>query len=324
MNITSMLRAISCPVSLIRERSDILLDRGLALLASRRPTRVVAREDYMLRSYLLGRMGHGFPEGAPATFGNLGGSAYLHCIRTPDNVRAHHSHPWECAVSMVITGGYTEEVVSADGSIVTRQRLPGSIAVINASSFHRISELHARRVWTLFITGARTPDRAWYFRRLDGSIVHERDYHANLEAELIREESWVAAEAGHAEHDTTPDMDTKRRASMPTVIEMGPHVQSEPTSSLVDSAVDGYEFDKRHGHVLIHKRESDGCASYVGTLYDVGTPYDHKIGRRLQRDGLAWSTTEGRALTELEQAPHAAAWAHAQALANNARKKEGQ
>jgi hypothetical protein len=130
----------------------------------------------MRRSYLAGRVGHGFPEHTPALLGQLNGTAYLHEIRTPDAGRAHHSHPWEWAISMVLVGGYTEEVVGADGSVTTRRREPGSVAVINVGSFHRIAQLHAPRVWTLFIVGPRTPDRAWYFRRLDGSIVHERDY----------------------------------------------------------------------------------------------------------------------------------------------------
>jgi hypothetical protein len=197
----TMLRALahSADLSIVlarglsREAADVALDRGLAMLAAHRPWRVVARPDYIMRYYLGGRMGHAFPEGTPAVFGGLGGTAYLHRIGSPDAGRAHHSHPWETAISIVLVGGYDEEVVTADGSIVTRRRGPGSIALITASTFHRISELHASRVWTLFITGPRTPDRAWYFRRPDGSIVHEIDYHANLEAEHVAEEAWFAA-----------------------------------------------------------------------------------------------------------------------------------
>lgn len=204
----TLLHTLACSVDLARplarEAVDVAIDRGLALLADRRPWRVVARPDYILRYYLGGRLGHAFPEDTPTVLGRLGGTAYLHRIGSPDSGRAHHSHPWEWAISVVLAGGYTEEVVGADGSITTRQRLPGSTALISATSFHRIAEIHAPRVWTLFVVGPRTPDRAWYFRRIDGSIVHEKDYHANLEAERAAEEAWVAerdAEMGPAPGD---------------------------------------------------------------------------------------------------------------------------
>lgn len=175
---------------------NLALDRGLKMLADRRPSRIVAREDYMRRAYLFGRMGHRFPEDARAVLGSLGATAYLHEIRSPDAGRSHHSHPWEWAISIVLAGSYIEEIVTADGSIVERRRETGSVAVINAGSFHRIAELGARRVWTLFIAGPRTLDRAWFFRRPDGSIVHERDYHANIEAERRAEDAWLASSHG--------------------------------------------------------------------------------------------------------------------------------
>jgi hypothetical protein len=190
---TALAYAGDLPRALVRGAIDHALDRGLGLLASHRPTRVVAREDYILRSYLVGRMGHGFPEGTPATLGGLDGTAYLHRIGTPDSGRAHHSHPWEWAISIVLTGGYVEELVEPDGTVVTRSRPPGSVGVLTSSTFHRIAELGAPQAWTLFIVGPRTQNRDWYFRRLDASIVHEAEYHAHLEAEHAAEEAWLAA-----------------------------------------------------------------------------------------------------------------------------------
>jgi hypothetical protein len=192
---TALAYAGDIPRALLCGAIDHAVDRGLQFLASRRPKRVVARADYILRSYLFGRVGKGFPQNTPSTLGGLDATAYLHSICSPDAGRSHHSHPWEWAISIVLAGSYLEEVVGADGTITTRSRHAGSVALISASSFHRICELGAPRVWTLFIVGPRTQDRAWYFRRLDGSIVHERDYHANLEAERRAEEAWIAERA---------------------------------------------------------------------------------------------------------------------------------
>jgi hypothetical protein len=190
---TTLAYASDLPRALLAEARDAALDRGLELLASRRPWRVVARPDYIMRYYLAGRMGHAFPDGTPTLLPNIDGTAYLHRIGSPDAGRAHHSHPWEWAISIVLTGGYVEEVVEPDGTVMIRSRPPGSVGVLTSSTYHRIAELAAPRAWTLFIVGPRTPSRDWYFRRLDGSIVHEAEYHANLEAERAAEQAWIAA-----------------------------------------------------------------------------------------------------------------------------------
>lgn len=184
---------------LLREAFDVALDRGLALLSSHRPTRSVARDDYIRRSYLAGRVGHGYPDGTPATFGGVDATAYLHEIKTSDDGIATHSHPWEWAVSIVLAGGYTEEIVLPTGEVVIRQRRPGSIGLLSSSTFHRISELAAPRTWTLFLVGPRTPDGAWYFRRPNGSIVLQAEYHANLDAERRSEQAWLEEQSAAIE-----------------------------------------------------------------------------------------------------------------------------
>lgn len=203
---TTMLSALGYAATLARplarEAVDVALDRGLALLTGALPTRTIATcsgDPYLSRSYLAGRLPKGFPADMRTVLGSLDGTAYVHRFHREDLEAEHHSHPWEWAVSIILSGSYVEEVVLADGTIATRERRPGSVGVLTASSFHRVAYLRSLAVRTLFITGPRTPDGAWYFRRLTGEVVLYDEFIREREAERARE----------------------ARASAPTVVEIG-------------------------------------------------------------------------------------------------------
>lgn len=84
-------------------------------------------------------------------------SVYLHRIHQPDADEALHNHPWEWAVSVVLRGGYLEE-------LPTGERVPrneGSIRVLRSSDYHRIAEVQPD-TWTLFLVGPKVS--SWGFQ----------------------------------------------------------------------------------------------------------------------------------------------------------------
>lgn len=95
-----------------------------------------------------------------------GPSLYLHRFRLPDQDTAPHNHPWPCAVSLVLAGGYTEERLAYaypdDNLHVQSRRLrPGHLNVIREGDYHRVAALHGAETWTLFLVWPRT--RSWGF-----------------------------------------------------------------------------------------------------------------------------------------------------------------
>ena len=63
----------------------------------------------------------------------------LHDFTAPDGGH-HHDHPWPFE-SLVIDGGYTEEVLRPDGSTYTIHRWEGDRFEVKASHVHRIISL---------------------------------------------------------------------------------------------------------------------------------------------------------------------------------------
>lgn len=99
---------------------------------------------------------------------------YLHAIRLPDTDRHLHDHPWDFA-SVVLAGGYTEELVHEDRGTRTRFVGPhrrGSDGMLRptlklrwrrrtnvkrAHVYHRVQRLTRTPTWTLALTGPRRP-----------------------------------------------------------------------------------------------------------------------------------------------------------------------
>ena len=119
-------------------------------------------------------------------------SAYLHHFLRPDGDRELHNHPWTWAFSIVLWGGYTEErfcpseaefvqvpspfrhrqygcrvcgyisMSQFEGKHKTRRRLRFlSFNFIRGTDYHRVSELHGKETWTLFIAGPKAS--SWGF-----------------------------------------------------------------------------------------------------------------------------------------------------------------
>lgn len=76
--------------------------------------------------------------------------ARIHRILDIDRTPYLHSHPFDY-VSIVLWGGYDEQVLQADGSLKLIRRGIGSVVRRSANTFHRISNIKGSCT-TLFLT----------------------------------------------------------------------------------------------------------------------------------------------------------------------------
>lgn len=102
-------------------------------------------------------------------------AARIHHIKIRDSDRAIHDHPCDWR-TIILWGWYVEE----DAFGKRRMFSAGHTNARQASEFHRISEVSAGGVWTLFIYRNRTKNRnRWgYMVNGDGypTKVHHKDY----------------------------------------------------------------------------------------------------------------------------------------------------
>jgi len=78
----------------------------------------------------------------------------LHRFHRADEDPEPHNHPWQFGLSLILKGGYTEEVwdpTTASFRVLTH--MPGEFNFIRHQTYHRVTHLHAEEVWTLFLTG---------------------------------------------------------------------------------------------------------------------------------------------------------------------------
>lgn len=107
-----------------------------------------------LRRYLVARV--------------LGCELYLHEFLTADAERHLHDHPWAWSASVLLAGGYVEEVLDhVDGyagpiTFYRSHNAPGFNLV--GRGFHRIAHMR-RATWTLFAVGRRV--KMWGFLEFD-------------------------------------------------------------------------------------------------------------------------------------------------------------
>lgn len=103
----------------------------------------------------------------------------LHCFRRGDADPELHNHPWRWALSMVLSGGYSEERVIR-GSVYRRTVRPGRLNLIWADTYHRVDLLEGE-CWTLFVTGSKS--QSWGFKdRWTGRVTPWREFVAAREA----------------------------------------------------------------------------------------------------------------------------------------------
>ncbi|MGE0373450.1 MAG: hypothetical protein AB7Q01_16440 [Gammaproteobacteria bacterium] len=108
----------------------------------------------------------------------FGCEVYLHEFLTADGERHLHDHPWRWSFSVLLAGGYVEEVLRhVDGYAgpVTSFRTHHAPALnITGRGFHRIARMEAT-TWTLFVVGPRS--KMWgfleYREDLGGSVYFQ-------------------------------------------------------------------------------------------------------------------------------------------------------
>lgn len=86
-----------------------------------------------------------------------GARLLLHEVLRPDADMRPHNHPWDWAFALVISGGYMEVRLTdfCGVRIASRWRWPWRPYRLSGTDFHRISNLHQRASWSLFLHGPR-------------------------------------------------------------------------------------------------------------------------------------------------------------------------
>jgi len=108
----------------------------------------------------------------------FGRSIWLHHFVRDDQERHVHDHPWP-AVSVILTGGYREEVGEVAGDrMVMREREFSAPAInrIPATHRHRIAAVQPH-TWTLMLVGKRTGRGWWFYNPApNGTVYREQPF----------------------------------------------------------------------------------------------------------------------------------------------------
>lgn len=91
----------------------------------------------------------------------------LHKMHRPDDDTCHHDHPW-WFITLVLWGGYVEEITLPDGTIRVRRNRPGTLLFRRAEHTHRIDALPSGSCWTLVLRGRKL--RRWGFHTPKGWV----------------------------------------------------------------------------------------------------------------------------------------------------------
>lgn len=104
----------------------------------------------------------------------FGYQVYLHRFVASDPGRALHNHPWNHAISWVLSGGYEEirmQGPKENHRLESRALSAGSFNLIGGRVFHRINVAPGSQCWSLFIHGPRARD--WGFLQGCDYVRHE-------------------------------------------------------------------------------------------------------------------------------------------------------
>ncbi|NMX77763.1 hypothetical protein HBO23_32870 [Pseudomonas sp. WS 5532] len=91
----------------------------------------------------------------------------FHWIEREDRDPHCHDHPWAFR-TLILHGWYTEELMSNDGSISSKNRIAGDSYRRELGQFHRISRVSPGGVLTLVIIGKKRD--SWGFKVEDARI----------------------------------------------------------------------------------------------------------------------------------------------------------
>lgn len=123
----------------------------------------------------------------------FGKRLFIHRFMASDPDRGLHDHPWEWALSLILSGGY-DELIMYGKDIKVIKRRAFTINKFTGEKFHRVmlpDELVGKS-WTLFIHGDR--DRDWgflnYYLDEDGHIGYTEFKKASTELERQKNKHW--------------------------------------------------------------------------------------------------------------------------------------
>ena len=103
---------------------------------------------------------------------HIPGLGVLHHFTAPD-MGAPHDHPWNFT-SMILKGGYIEEVYRPDGACERIHRKVGDHFAILAGHIHRIVELPEGECWTCIdVLGPKVQEPGFYEWR-EGRMFQRR------------------------------------------------------------------------------------------------------------------------------------------------------
>lgn len=156
------------PDDIIRALS--LIEPALPKIAARLDGRVIPRlnNPYLARHYFIQPSPDGKDDHLPGVL--------LHKFISSDAPNELHNHPWEWALSIILSGRYYEcrsfgrLIVPEEGEAERRYTLgpkqdrvfePFDVNILMANDFHRVELIGGGPVWTLFVHGPRV--QSWGF-----------------------------------------------------------------------------------------------------------------------------------------------------------------
>ncbi len=109
---------------------------------------------------------------------------YLHRFVASDPGRALHNHPWQSALSLIISGQYDETRLGNSRNNYALQKRSirvGSLNYISSKVYHRIYIPRGQQAWTLFIHSAS--DQTWGFLDTQNRQFSYSDHNNTLSVE---------------------------------------------------------------------------------------------------------------------------------------------
>lgn len=90
---------------------------------------------------------------------------YLHFFQRSDADQELHNHPWDWALSFVLTGGYWEERRNVDDTVTRKLVSPFRFNFLRANTYHRVDLIDEEKgAWTLLLRGRRLQDWGFWNR----------------------------------------------------------------------------------------------------------------------------------------------------------------
>lgn len=111
---------------------------------------------------------------------------FVHHFYRGDNDAKLHSHPWEWALSLILAGGYQEELRTKRDTVRSKVFHPGMFNFLTKRSFHRVDLLDEEKgSWSIFVVCKRTV--SWSFwDRVTKKVIDWKDYIPNEHKPEVR------------------------------------------------------------------------------------------------------------------------------------------